>query len=178
MDSATNRVLILTNLGFGTFTALTPLTLPNRLVPHKLAAGDLDGDGKQDLAVAATDAQGKGFVAIYYGDGFGGFTLAQVYGAVNGATAVTIADVNHDGLPDLLVAGGGEGSLGVLLHDGADRRRSFVGVRRFGIGQSFGFFGIFPTGLRHVVSRDFNNDNVPDVAVLSTNGSVFVLAGL
>ena len=178
VDSATNRVLILKNRFNEQFDFLTPLTLPNRLVPHKLAAGDLDGDGKQDLAVAATDAEGKGFVAIYYGDGFGGFTPAQVFEAVNGATAVTIADVNHDGQPDLLVAGVGEGNLGVLLHDGADRRRSFVGVRRFGIGQSFGFFGIFPPGLSHVVSRDFNNDGTPDVAVLGTNGYVFVLAGI
>ena len=69
--------------------------------PATLAAGDLNSDGKPDVAVPNYYA---GTVSILPGDGLGGFLpKTDVYVGGN-PQAVAIADLNADGKPDLVVA--------------------------------------------------------------------------
>jgi hypothetical protein len=87
-----------------------------------LAAGDLDGDGAQDLA--AVDAAGA--LAIFRGDGRGSFTRereppAPLPGACRGAH-LAIADLDRDGRGDLIA------SFGQEPGEGAARRCAAQGA--------------------------------------------------
>ncbi len=66
---------------------------------------DVDGDGSQDLLITGEDSSGTPTATLYLGDGTGGFTEAGagLTGVDEGSTS--IADVNEDGNPDLLITG-------------------------------------------------------------------------
>lgn len=87
-----------------------------------IAVGDVNGDGKRDLAVTSWD---YGTVSVLLGNGDGTFQPALTYGSGGVMPApVLIVDVNGDGLPDLIVGNfesyiGGplDGIVGVLLNN-------------------------------------------------------------
>jgi VCBS repeat protein len=92
-------------------------------VTGTLAAGDFDGDGRDDLAVA--DA-GAGTVHILLSQGDGTFNQAGEVEAGPGAAAMTVADLDGDGDLDIAVADSGtpvsfsdSGLVSILLGDGA-----------------------------------------------------------
>jgi len=68
-----------------------------------MAAGDFDGDGNLDIVYTRHDPREA---VILLGDGKGGFTRANVEGLVLDPLTnydVTVADVNGDGKPDVIV---------------------------------------------------------------------------
>jgi hypothetical protein len=75
--------------------------------PVRVAIGDLNGDGKPDLAVANYSS---GTVAVLLGTGNGYFGEATTYQTA-GASSVAIGDLNGDGTLDLALAGGESVSL-------------------------------------------------------------------
>ncbi len=80
-----------------------------------VATGDVNGDGKRDLAVAnyATND-----VSVLLGNGIGGFGAATNFSAGTNPTSVAMGDFNGDGKLDLAVASFGSTHLAVLLGDG------------------------------------------------------------
>ena len=70
----------------------------------------MNGDGKLDLVVAATN----GGVSVLLGNGLGTFAPATTFAAGPSPIAVLAADLNGDGQPDLVVADNG-GGVAVLL---------------------------------------------------------------
>jgi len=82
------------------------------------ALGDLDGDGRQDLAVAdARSAQ----VQVYLQRGDGGFGLATGYPTLPEVRSIAMADIDDDGRDELLLVSTSEGTLGVSEMSGAGR---------------------------------------------------------
>ena len=73
--------------------------------------GDLDGDGKPDLAAAN---YGANTVSLLVGKGDGTFAAAMNLMIAGSPSYTTIADVNNDKIPDLLVSQEGANSLTVL----------------------------------------------------------------
>ena len=88
-------VSILKNTGTGTFTAAVNYSLgaPNTQ-PVAIALGDLNGDGKNDLAIANTYSL-KATVLI--NDDKGTFNAAKVYAAGSSPYSSAIGDLNGDG---------------------------------------------------------------------------------
>ncbi|MFI4941870.1 MAG: FG-GAP repeat domain-containing protein, partial [Burkholderiales bacterium] len=77
--------------------------VPVGTTPSALASGDWNRDGRLDLAVAN---RGSKDVSILLGDGAGGFAAASgsPVGVAGNPIDVAVADLDHDGFQDLVVA--------------------------------------------------------------------------
>ncbi len=83
--------------------------------PSDVAVGDVDGDGKQDLAVA----NGGSSFSILQGDGAGGFGTAVNFAATGTSPeGIALHDLNGDGAPDVVLAGGSGNVVKVFLNSG------------------------------------------------------------
>ena len=121
-----------------------------------LAIGDVNGDGKKDIA--AVDDAGKLFT--WMGNGFGTFAPAVTYNAGATASFVTVADINHDGAADVFAAYGTAtattGSVTQILMS-------------LGSAAGIGTGVLIPTGVNpmQVAVADVNGDGKPDLIVVN-----------
>lgn len=96
--------------GDGSFRQGTNIPVPvTTLGMSTLSSGtqsylvDMDGDGNLDLVLlGATSASGSTLL-IFPGDGAGGLGSAKAIGLTHGYGGLRIADVNRDGMPDVVV---------------------------------------------------------------------------
>jgi hypothetical protein len=101
-------ISVLLGSGGGTFSAATPYPTGS-VIPLSVAIGDLNGDGRLDLAVAnfGDPLSGVGTISVFLGNGNGTFSAATQYPTgtgLPGAQSVAIGDLNGDGRLDLAVA--------------------------------------------------------------------------
>lgn len=87
------------------------------LLPSALALADVNGDGALDAAVAN---QLSSDVSLLLNDGHGGFvkTARRDYAVPREPLAVVLADLNRDGLPELIVRSAATATLTVLKNSG------------------------------------------------------------
>ena len=104
LDAAAGTMRVLANTGAGAFVALGSFAMPPPLSAN-VAVGDVDGDGKSDVIVGAgPQGVANGSVRIVRGDGAGGFLDSTFIPAPAPVTSVARADVDADGVDDLLFA--------------------------------------------------------------------------
>lgn len=139
--------------GDGTFTS-APASFTLDYFPTSVVTGDLNGDGKLDLAFS--DLNG---VEIVLGNGDGTFTEtatspirvpSEIYG-------LTAGDFNQDGKLDLVAIDSYDARI-VLLNGNGDGSFS---VTETATTVSQNWLGPY------IVSADFNGDGVPDVGMLT-----------
>ena len=165
-----NTVGVLLNNGDGTFGGAVPYNLP--AYPHSLVLADLKGDGHADLVVGKENG---GSLDVLLGNGDGTFQPDVVYPTTGGASwTVALADLNGDGLPDVVAATACgscgqslDGALGVLLGNGDGTLQSPLHYKSGGQDSA---------GL---AVGDFNRDGRPDLVVTNQDsGTVGVLLNL
>jgi hypothetical protein len=129
--------------------------------PFSVAAGDFNGDGKLDLAVANT---GDDTVSILLGNGSGLFARSIDVAVGSGPVSVMAGDLNHDQVADLVVANEGGNSISIILGN---------------MKSTFSATNIAVTGgPTAVVIGHFDDDNHPDLAVARfASDNVRVLLG-
>jgi uncharacterized repeat protein (TIGR01451 family) len=175
-NEAPGRLLLLTGDGAGGFSA--PANIETGPSPMALAIADFNGDGISDLAVT-TGPQGPEPIpdsynlAIYLGDGAGGFSAARNFGFTTRfgslPSQLETGDFNGDGIPDLAVLGSagpaiifiGDGSMGFTIS-------SLSNVTQAGMMALGDFNGDLKTDL--AISQ-FGNGNI--LIWISTPGGVF-----
>ncbi len=139
--------------GDGTFAAPVQYSVP---FVHSIIAGDFNGDGKPDLAVAASALpEFGGGVRILLNDGSGGFGgPSTLFPAGSLPSQVVAADFNGDGKLDVTVPDFEAGTNLVLLGDGHGGLSAPVS---------------YPGGGGYAVAGDFNGDGKIDLAVVNTD---------
>jgi hypothetical protein len=131
---------------------------------RRLLLRDLNRDGNLDLVALVSDASGA-HAEVLLGNGNGGFTPSGDIDATENPSELALADMNHDGNLDLVVAGGTPRGVSVLLGDG---KGGFGAPRHASI----------PNGdLQDFVVADFNRDGSPDVFVAGSSTRGWFLPG-
>jgi hypothetical protein len=97
---------ILLGNGDGTFKNAPPIQVGSpAATPVSLAAADVNGDGKLDLVAVVEDADLTPSVVVLLGNGDGTFRQLPAITTIDYPdTAIAIADLNGDGIPDLIAA--------------------------------------------------------------------------
>ena len=118
-----------------------------------IASGDFNGDGIPDIAVGSEIAIG---IKIFFGNGDGALKPPIEIATDLDVLQLAVADLNHDGIPDLVATG--------LLNSNP--------ILRILPGHGDGAFGApmdrpahFQV-LRSLAVADFNGDGLPDIATL------------
>jgi FG-GAP-like repeat len=133
-----------------------PVTYPVGTAPRGVAAADLNGDGKMDLAVTNfgdSNLNDKGGVSILLGNGDGTFQSAKTFNAGNMPESIAIGDFNRDGALDIIAVSETENVLNLLFGNGDG---TFQPV----------FTVALDVDLYYVITGDLNNDHKIDVALL------------
>lgn len=160
------NVAIMLGNGDGTFHQGSSYTLYTADGVGTITAGDFNHDGKLDLAVThLQQASNQGMVAVFLGVGDGTFQAPVDYLSSSVASAVVQStDINGDGNLDLLIcAYGAPYPFTVLAGNGDGTFRSPVA------------YFVPAGGANPFTINDFNQDGVPDVASIGSNGNVGVL---
>ena len=144
------------NSGGGVFAA--PATVVLNSTPRFLAAGDINGDGRPDLAVSDSSA---GAISILLGNGTSFAPPSAQYLVGSHPDSIRIMDFDLDGKLDIVIADGhpaaiipnrGTGSVSVLYGFG---NGTFRAPPRYTVAGS----------IRQIAVADFNKDGRPDMAL-------------
>ncbi|MBL8207217.1 MAG: VCBS repeat-containing protein [Blastocatellia bacterium] len=165
-NANSNNVTILLGNGSGGFVPAAGSPVNAGSAPLSVAAGDFNGDGKQDLAAANVASNN---VTILLGNGSGMFAQAagSPVSAGNSPYSVAEGDFNGDGRLDIAVANSSSNNVTILLGNGSG-----------GFTQPSGSPVNAGNGPRSVVVGDFNGDGRQDLAVAnSSSNNITILLG-
>lgn len=185
-NAGSNSVSVLRNTSTGPGAisfSVTTVAMPTNSGLTQVKLGDVNGDGKLDMYVPETGDSSSSTtvnnkVAVFLGDGAGGFGTAQEFQVGSGPTWIAAADVNGDGRLDLITTDDGSkdvpgNSISVLFNTTPRGQSSLTFNRQ--VWQT----GTSMTGL---ATGDFDKNGLPDMLTVGPagGGNVYyaVMSGL
>ena len=135
-----------------------PLTSLWQWADAKVAVGDLDGDGRADIALAPAELKGQHYRIAWYQSPPNPrdpnwpehVVISAIESVVHG---MKIADMNGDGRADIIMA---------RMHQG-DAPREVSVLLNGGKGQSWTKIVLAESGSHDILTADFNGDGLPDI---------------
>jgi hypothetical protein len=153
-NNQTGSLSFYRGLGNGNFAA--PVTSPSTLPVFSLMSADFNNDGKLDVVIGTFDP--NAFTAravVFINNGFGHFVEKPAFGGGDDGWLSGVADVNGDGIPDVLFEGEAQGNGAVEVYlgngDGTFTLKSEASENNYDAA---------PIGI-----GDFNGDGKLDIAV-------------
>jgi len=131
------------------------------LNPLGVASGDLNGDGKLDVAVATTTGSN---IHVLLGNGDGTLQTQVAYPAGSNPADVVIADFNGDGKADVASANFFSSNVSIFIGNGDGTLKTRVD---YAVGSQPSNLGV----------SDFNNDGKIDLATLGSPNTLSILLG-
>lgn len=165
-NTAAGSVAIFTNSGTGSFTRTATLTPGTK--PQRAYVQDLNGDNRSELVVVLngipSTTTSPGGVAVYAGAPGGAFSNPTVLTVGRNPGDLSVADVNADNRPDLVVQTREtefSSRVAVLLNNG---NNSFAAPRLL----------TTEFGPRRPVLADLNGDALPEIVVAHCCGDTYL----
>lgn len=164
-DLTVSVLLNSTTPGAVNTTFAAPQNFPTGAVPYSVSVADINGDSLPDLIVA-NDLDNT--VSVYLNTTVPGsntvtFAAPQTFATGSAPYSVTVADLNNDGRPDLVVADTGGSTVSVLVNltVPGSMTAAFASQQTFATG-----------GTPHAVTAaDINNDGKIDLVVTNSNNN-------
>jgi FG-GAP-like repeat/FG-GAP repeat len=153
------------NLGHGDGTFDAPVNYTTGFVAKTVVVGDFNGDHQPDLAVGCGFPSGDG-ISILLGNPDGTFQPFTDFPVNQNPADLAVADMNGDGIQDLVTADGQFDNNSVAVLTG-------VGDGTFGPARVFTAGGQSPVA---VAVADFNSDGRPDVVTADSKGDTGTIA--
>jgi protein involved in polysaccharide export with SLBB domain len=138
---------------------------PTKLNKYQnIKTADVNGDGHLDIIAANSTEESNAGVQVWLGNGKGGWIAESGPTTLGRYMDVAVADLNKDGLPDLIGAGWGiSGVLRVWLGDGTGRWFSISPLNK---GSYYG-----------VSVGDLDSDGNPDILAATHKGGIQLYIG-
>jgi hypothetical protein len=124
----------------------------------RVALGDVDGDGDEDI-VTAPGAGGGPDIRVF--DGSSGALIAEFMAfspLFSGGVFIAVADINHDGFADIITSAGKGGGPEVKVFDG----KSIMARAPALLADFMAYDPAFNGGVQ-VAAGDINRDGIPDL---------------
>jgi len=133
--------------------------------PFRVAYADLNGDGKPDVIVENGDSTFSVLLnTTPPGAAAPTFAAQQIVSTTEPISAITVADINGNGKPDVIVANAYGGSVSVFFNRTAPGATTVAFAAR----QTFSIGNVSATP-NHVAVADLNGDGKPDLVVSAAN---------
>ena len=172
VNQGSGSVSILKGAGNGNFSLVNTLNTGNSSNPVAIATADFRQNGKKDLVVVN---QGNNSIGVFLGNADSGGTFATRvdYSTAANPTGVVIGDFDHDGFLDIAVSEGSSNKVSVFYGDGTGS---------FNVNRTRADYSTLDTlnsgaGPVGIVSADFNNDGIIDLATVNSDNTISVLIG-
>jgi len=157
--SGAGSVSLLLGIGDGSFQAPASYALSGS--PTMLAMGDFNGDGFRDVVVSQPSLSfaSGGMISELFGNGDGTFQSAAKIN-ISAPNSVAVGDFDRNGILDLAVDSNSLGTHTLSIFTG-----NGDGSFRAGTSMTLNF----SSSVSQPAVGDFNNDNIPDLAVCSSS---------